>query len=57
MTDIFAFTAKRYCEMLLKEGGVQILESLLQQPNDSTSQPNVSTLCRAILDTLAQQPC
>ncbi|KAL7289258.1 hypothetical protein TKK_0017195 [Trichogramma kaykai] len=49
---------KRYCEMLVKEGGVQILESLLQQPNEDTkTQPNVSTLCRAILDTLSQQPC
>ncbi|XP_008201802.1 protein zyg-11 homolog B isoform X1 [Nasonia vitripennis] len=48
---------KRYCEMLVKEGGVEILESLQMENSESIAQPNVRTLCRAILDTLAQQPC
>lgn len=45
--------------MLVKEGGVKILESLQNEnsDNNTTQQPNVRTLCRAILDTLALQPC
>lgn len=43
--------------MLVKEGGVEILESLQMENSESIAQPNVRTLCRAILDTLAQQPC
>ncbi|XP_014203818.1 protein zyg-11 homolog B [Copidosoma floridanum] len=44
---------KRYCDMLVHEKGVEILKEL---ENDSTTQPGVRNLCRAILDTLAQQP-
>ncbi|XP_058805483.1 protein zyg-11 homolog B isoform X1 [Phymastichus coffea] len=47
----------RYCEMLVKEGGVKILEELQKENSESTMQPNVRTLCRAILDTVTQQPC
>ncbi|XP_011497736.1 PREDICTED: protein zyg-11 homolog B [Ceratosolen solmsi marchali] len=47
---------KRYCEMLVREGGVKILESLHKE-SMYAGQVRVHNLCRAILDTLAQQPC
>ncbi|KAK0177397.1 hypothetical protein PV328_001455 [Microctonus aethiopoides] len=44
---------KRYCGMLTKEGGVEILKALEQNNDGGGTQPNVRNLCRAILDTLA----
>ena len=43
--------------MLVRDGGVKILESLEKESSDVDTQPNVRSLCRAILETLAQHPC
>ncbi|KAF7993187.1 hypothetical protein HCN44_006247 [Aphidius gifuensis] len=44
---------KRYCSMLIKEGGLEILKQLEQDNNDEETHMDVKRLCQAILDTLA----
>ncbi|XP_043479584.1 protein zyg-11 homolog B-like [Leptopilina heterotoma] len=48
---------KRYCEMLIRDGGVKILETLEKERSSLETQPNVRTLCQSILETLAQHSC
>lgn len=43
---------KRYCSMLIKEGGVEILRYLERTHTEHTTQPNVQSLCQSILETL-----
>ncbi|XP_012283903.1 protein zyg-11 homolog B [Orussus abietinus] len=48
---------KRYCGMLAREGGVQILEAVAKEQVETKAQPNVRSLCQSILETLASHPC
>ncbi|CAK9797298.1 Protein zyg-11 homolog B [Anthophora quadrimaculata] len=43
---------KRYCSMLIKEHGVEILKYLERKPTKHTTKPNLQSLCRSILETL-----
>ncbi|KAG7188107.1 hypothetical protein KM043_015956 [Ampulex compressa] len=43
---------KRYCSMLVKEGGIEILKYLERMHTGHTAQPNLQSLCRSILKTL-----
>lgn len=49
------FSAKRYCEMLIRQKGVRILYKL--QEDVPTSQYHIHQLCKAILDTIEKHPC
>ncbi|XP_057334079.1 protein zyg-11 homolog B-like isoform X1 [Microplitis mediator] len=46
---------KRYCDMLVQEGGTVLLKLLVL--NDKEIQSNVRALCRSILDTISLYPC
>ncbi|XP_011312713.1 protein zyg-11 homolog B isoform X2 [Fopius arisanus] len=48
---------KRYCGMLVREGGADILRILEQNKSETEAQPNVRALCRSILETLALHRC
>lgn len=43
---------KRYCSMLIREGGVEILKYLENMHTEQTTRPNLQSLCRSILETL-----
>ncbi|XP_076242174.1 protein zyg-11 homolog B isoform X3 [Calliopsis andreniformis] len=43
---------KRYCSMLIREGGVETLKYLESTHTEHTTQPNLQSLCRSILETL-----
>lgn len=44
---------KRYCSMLAREGGVEILKYLkTTHPEQNTTEPNLRSLCQSILETL-----
>lgn len=43
--------------MLIRDGGVKILETLEKERPNLETQPNVRTLCQSILETLAQHSC
>lgn len=43
---------KRYCSMLIREGGVETLKYLESTHTEHTTQPNIQSLCQSILETL-----
>ncbi|XP_025074862.1 protein zyg-11 homolog B-like isoform X1 [Pogonomyrmex barbatus] len=43
---------KRYCVMLIREGGVETLKQLEKTHTEYTTQPNLQSLCQSILETL-----
>ncbi|CAK9803538.1 Protein zyg-11 homolog B [Anthophora plagiata] len=43
---------KRYCSMLIKEHGVEIIKYLESTHTEHTTKPNLQNLCRSILETL-----
>ncbi|XP_020298380.1 protein zyg-11 homolog B-like isoform X2 [Pseudomyrmex gracilis] len=43
---------KRYCVMLIREGGVETLKQLEKTHTEYTTQPNLQILCQSILETL-----
>ncbi|XP_012140071.1 protein zyg-11 homolog B isoform X2 [Megachile rotundata] len=43
---------KRYCSMLIREGGVEILKYLESTHTEQTAKPHLQSLCRSILKTL-----
>ncbi|XP_012216425.1 protein zyg-11 homolog B-like isoform X2 [Linepithema humile] len=43
---------KRYCIMLIREGGVETLKQLEKTHTEYTTQPNLQSLCQSILETL-----
>ncbi|XP_014485534.1 PREDICTED: protein zyg-11 homolog B-like isoform X1 [Dinoponera quadriceps] len=43
---------KRYCVMLVREGGVETLKQLEKTHTECTTQPNLQSLCQSILETL-----
>ncbi|XP_018345300.1 PREDICTED: protein zyg-11 homolog B-like isoform X3 [Trachymyrmex septentrionalis] len=43
---------KRYCVMLIREGGVETLKLLEKTHTEYTTQPNLQSLCQSILETL-----
>ncbi|XP_011688898.1 PREDICTED: protein zyg-11 homolog B-like isoform X3 [Wasmannia auropunctata] len=43
---------KRYCVMLIREGGVETLKQLEKMHTEYTTQPNLQSLCQSILETL-----
>ncbi|XP_034180534.1 protein zyg-11 homolog B isoform X1 [Osmia lignaria lignaria] len=43
---------KRYCSMLIREGGVEILKYLESTHTEQTMKPNLQSLCQSILKTL-----
>lgn len=43
---------KRYCSMLIREGGVEILKYLESTHTEQTAKPNLQSLCRSILKTV-----
>lgn len=50
-----SFSAKRYCVMLIREGGVETLKQLEKthtEHTEHTTQPNLQSLCQSILETL-----
>lgn len=49
---ICLFSAKRYCVMLIREGGVETLKQLEKTHMEYTTQPNLQSLCQSILETL-----
>lgn len=52
LINIFSFVAKRYCSMLIREGGVEILKYLESTHTEQTVKPNLQSLCQSILKTL-----
>lgn len=48
----YSLVAKRYCSMLIREGGVEILKYLENMHTEQTTRPNLQSLCRSILETL-----
>lgn len=48
----YSLVAKRYCSMLIREGGVEILKYLENMHTEQTTKPNLQSLCRSILETL-----
>ncbi|XP_066589972.1 protein zyg-11 homolog B-like [Prorops nasuta] len=48
---------KRYCRMLIKEGGVEIIKLIKKSHPECTTQPNLESLCNSILETLEQNSC
>jgi hypothetical protein len=48
------FAAKRYCPMLMEEGGTVMLHQL---HDNAEVNPSVRDICRNILDVLAAERC